>query len=198
MRLRIPVSLSGRALSGTGAAVCRQSPGACARVGVTNSATMVQAANPMTPTDSLRLCMVRPPCAPNADPHSLTRRTRQFQRLVENLVAAFGDALDGAAHRMGGTDADAVVPRAVVLEHAQAGPPERVASRHHEWIDIAIGARGCPANDIAQPVRLDDSHHRLGPADGPAVGHEDDASLQSRLLRPHVPPSPAAPFPPTP
>src|SRR5262245_14208682 len=111
MRLRIPVSLSRRAASGTVAGACLQSSGACARVGVANSATMVQAANPMTPTDRLRFCMVRPPCtAPTADPHSLTRRARHFQRLVENLVPALGDALDGAVHRMGRMDANAVVP----------------------------------------------------------------------------------------
>src|SRR5262249_16373495 len=193
MRLRIPVSLSGRAVSGTAAAACRQSSGACARAGVMNASTM-QAANPMTPTDSLRLCMVQSPRAPTADSHSLTWRARELQRLFQHLVAAFGDALDGAAHRMGRTDADAVMARAVVPEHAHAGPRQDIAARHHERIDIAVGACGGLADDIGQVIGLDGSQHSLGLADGAAAGHEGDVPFNPMLERHRLPSSAAVVF----
>src|SRR5262245_21570519 len=80
-------------------------------------------------------------------------------------------------------DANAVVTRAVLLERPLAGPVEHVAARHRERIGGAITACSRLADDVAQPVCLDDAHHRLAETDSPAAGHEDDMTFEPGLER---------------
>src|SRR5690348_10278971 len=91
---------------------------------------------------------------------------------LEDLVAAGADARDGGCGGDRGWHAEQVKARAVVPGDAPAGEDGAAAARPGDLGDVAIGAGGRRADDLAQMVVLDEAHHGFGVADGTRAGEE--------------------------
>src|SRR5712691_3011483 len=91
-------------------------------------------------------------------------RTNYFHGFGQQLVLSFAHAANRPGRLDGRLNADAVVLRAIVLEHAHAGPDDSVAARQAHGVDVAVGSRRRAADDISQLVVLDDPQVGLGVA----------------------------------
>src|SRR5690349_15107618 len=83
-------------------------------------------------------------------------RFDRLDGLLEQVVAASRDTRDRPRDRDGRLDADAVMARAVVLEHFHPRPDDAVPAGQRDRVDIAVGPGRRPAHERAELLVLDD------------------------------------------
>src|SRR5207247_10670679 len=81
-----------------------------------------------------------------------------------------------------------VVLGSVMLHHPHPRPLDCVSARYGEWVDIAVRSGRRLPDDDAQPLALDESQHRLGVTNRPAIGQECASPGDVRHRRLESPP----------